>query len=188
MNRERFFSEKIARLGWKIPGIDPFKIYDFQEWITKRESQRLSDLEKEVLQKLQTLHSGQNTKEAPGFRGAMIGFTETLVGDDGRKYECMVVSDVQRLEIEVVDFPLTENQPIRKYRVFLGKFEIDGKSTTCNLSCLGDKPFSWRRNFSDNDYPEKGLTLKESCRFMEEILHAHPESSQSPQSEQLLVE
>lgn len=186
MSRERFLSERVAGLGWKIPGLDTFKKYHLQEWITQKERGKLRVLEKQVLQKLQTLHSERNTREAPGYRGAMIGFTETLVGDDRRKYRCTIVTDIQRLEVEVVDLPLTSDKPIRKYRIFLGKFDINGKTTTCDLSCLYDKPFSWRRNFSDNDRPEKGLTLKESYQFMEEILHAYPESSQPSSSAQLL--
>jgi len=178
--RERYFSEQIAHLVWKIPFLDPEKKFDFEEFVTHRESGELIRLEQEVLQKLQTLASKQNTRDAPGFRGPMVGFVGKLVSEDGKVYECTVATDVQRLEVVVVDSPKDyENEPIRKYRRFSGKFEIKGKMTISDLSCLYDKPFSWRRNFSDNDRPEKSLTLKESCRFMEEILRARQEFSHS---------
>jgi len=162
------------------------KLFRFIDLIQKKKERTLGNLEQEVLRKLQTLPSRQNTGEAAGFRGTMIGFNEKLVDDGGRKYECTVVADTQRLEITVVDLCPTDDLPIRKYRVFLGKFEINGETTTYDLSCLGDKSFSWRRNTADHDYPEKGLTLKQSCQFMKDILRAHPEPPQDTPSIPLL--
>jgi hypothetical protein len=152
----------------------------------KNPEEDLRSLEEKVRQKLQTLQSQQNTKEAVGLRGPMIGFRERLIGDDGKKYKCAVVTDIQRLEIEVIDLCPTDGLPIRKYRVFLGRLETNEEVTTWDLSCWGDQTFSWRRNTSDNDYPEKSLTLEQSCQFMREILAAHPESSQPTPPKSLL--
>jgi len=187
--RERYFSEKIARLGWRIPLLDPIKKSELAYWITKREHQKLDKLEEEVLQKLQNLATAQNAQEAPGFRGTIFGSSGILVGQDDKHYRYTVLTDIQRLEVIVVDVPRDKDGSIRKYREFLGKFGPPGEEFTVDLSCYGDKTFSWRRNSQDFDYlkaPEKGLTLKESYRFLEEILHANPilvQSSAMPLSE-----
>jgi|WetSurMetagenome_2_1015567.scaffolds.fasta_scaffold78343_1 hypothetical protein len=177
MSKEKYLSEKIAAIAWRIPGLDFSKKYDFQQWVTKRENQKLNNLEKKVLQKLQSIHSDKYPKEVSGFRGPIIGFREKLKDGNGKEYRYSVATDAQRLEVEITDLPPADSLPIRKYRVFLCRFEINGETSNYDLSCLGDKPFSWRRNALDNDYPEKSLTLKQSCRFMKEILTAKPESS-----------
>lgn len=73
--------------------------------------------------------------------------------------------------------PQSEYDRIRKYRVFLGRYQVNGETVTCDLSSIGDLPFSWRRNSYDDDKYDKRLTLKESYQFMEEIIQARPESS-----------
>lgn len=183
-SRERFFTERIGDLVWNIPGLDFWKKYDLQRSITKKERQRVNDLTNEVLQKLQALSVGHSAETASGFRGPIIGFEETLTGKSGKRYLCLVVSDGQRLETKVTDIPEASGR-IRKFRVFLGRFGIDGKNIA-DLSALGDKTFSWRRDSLDHDDPEKGLTLKESCQFAQEILNAYPKS-QSPPQDQVLI-
>ena len=184
--RKRFLSEEIANLVCSLPGLDIWRKYDIRQRITTRERKKLRDLEEEVWRKIQTLQSAQNPREAPGYRGAMMGFIEILKGEDGRLYKCTVASDVQRLEITIVDWPPTD-EIIRKYRIFIGKFEIKGKTRICDLSALEDKTFSWQRNPSDNDYPPKGLTLRESYQFLKEILRACPENLRSSQSDVALI-
>lgn len=185
--REKFASEKFADKVWGVREMDIMKRWKVCDRITRKDRRELSDLEQLVLKKIQGLQSGDNMKEAQGPRGSMLGIIEGLIGVDGKEYDCTAVIDSNRIEVVVEDTIQTESEtPIRKYRTMLGKYVFNGKETICDLSCTGDQKYSWRRDYSDNDYPEKRLTIKESHQFMQEILSAQPKNVQKAPREKIL--